>query len=41
MTLSTVVLDRDGVINRDSQAFIRSAAEWHALPGALEAIARW
>ena len=40
MTLSTVVLDRDGVINRDIPAFIKSAAEWHALPGALEAIAR-
>ena len=40
MTLTTVVLDRDGVINRDSPAFIKSAAEWHALPGALEAIAR-
>ncbi|RJS92562.1 D-glycero-beta-D-manno-heptose 1,7-bisphosphate 7-phosphatase [Salinisphaera sp. Q1T1-3] len=40
MTLSTVVLDRDGVINRDSEAFIKSPAEWHAIPGSLEAIAR-
>ena len=38
MTISTVVLDRDGVINRDSPAFIKSAAEWHALPGALESL---
>ncbi|NNF66298.1 MAG: D-glycero-beta-D-manno-heptose 1,7-bisphosphate 7-phosphatase [Gammaproteobacteria bacterium] len=35
-----VVLDRDGTINRDSDAFIKSAAEWEALPGSLEAITR-
>jgi D-glycero-D-manno-heptose 1,7-bisphosphate phosphatase len=35
-----VVLDRDGVINVDSEAFIKSPDEWVALPGALEAIAR-
>jgi D-glycero-D-manno-heptose 1,7-bisphosphate phosphatase len=35
-----VVLDRDGVINADSDAFIRSPDEWIALPGSLEAIAR-
>jgi D-glycero-D-manno-heptose 1,7-bisphosphate phosphatase len=35
-----VVLDRDGVINVDSDAFIKSPDEWVALPGALEAIAR-
>lgn len=35
-----VVLDRDGVINRDSADFIRSPAEWIPLPGSLEAIAR-
>lgn len=34
------MLDRDGVINEDSDAFIKSAAEWQPLPGALEAIAR-
>jgi D-glycero-D-manno-heptose 1,7-bisphosphate phosphatase len=34
-----IVLDRDGVINRESDAFIRSAAEWIPLPGALQAIA--
>ena len=34
-----VVLDRDGVINRESDAFIRSPAEWIPLPGSLEAIA--
>lgn len=35
-----VLLDRDGVINRDSTAYIRNAAEWVPLPGSLEAIAR-
>jgi D-glycero-D-manno-heptose 1,7-bisphosphate phosphatase len=34
------VLDRDGVINRDSAAYVKSATEWHALPGSLAAIAR-
>lgn len=34
-----VVLDRDGVINRESAAFIRSPAEWIPLPGSLAAIA--
>jgi D-glycero-D-manno-heptose 1,7-bisphosphate phosphatase len=35
-----VVLDRDGVINADSSAFIKSPDEWVPLPGSLEAIAR-
>lgn len=34
-----VVLDRDGVINRNTDAFIKSAAEWVPLPGSIEAIA--
>lgn len=35
-----VVLDRDGVINRESGDFIRTPREWLPLPGSLEAIAR-
>ncbi|PKY10606.1 D-glycero-beta-D-manno-heptose-1,7-bisphosphate 7-phosphatase [Acidithiobacillus marinus] len=35
-----VILDRDGVINEDSNAFIKSPAEWRPIPGSLEAIAR-
>jgi len=35
-----VILDRDGVINYDSPAFVKSPDEWVALPGSLEAIAR-
>ncbi len=36
----TVILDRDGVINEDSDAYIRSPQEWIPIPGSLEAIAR-
>jgi len=35
-----VLIDRDGVINRDSDEYIKSVAEWQPLPGSLEAIAR-
>lgn len=35
-----VILDRDGVINEDSDAFIKSVEECHLLPGSIEAIAR-
>ena len=35
-----IVLDRDGVINHDSDQFIKSPDEWTPIPGSLEAIAR-
>ena len=35
-----IVVDRDGVINHDSEQFIKSPAEWRPIPGSLEAIAR-
>jgi D-glycero-D-manno-heptose 1,7-bisphosphate phosphatase len=35
-----IILDRDGVINRDSDQFIKSPDEWRPIPGSLEAIAR-
>lgn len=35
-----IVLDRDGVINRDADDFIKSVAEWVPLPGSIEAIAK-
>jgi D-glycero-D-manno-heptose 1,7-bisphosphate phosphatase len=38
--MKLVILDRDGVINFDSAEFIKSPAEWKAIPGSLEAIAR-
>jgi len=34
------ILDRDGVINEDSDAYIKTPDEWRAVPGSLEAIAR-
>ena len=38
--MKLVILDRDGVINEDSDAFIKSPAEWLPIKGSLEAIAR-
>jgi D-glycero-D-manno-heptose 1,7-bisphosphate phosphatase len=38
--MKLVILDRDGVINQDSDEYIKSPEEWLPLPGALEAIAR-
>jgi D-glycero-D-manno-heptose 1,7-bisphosphate phosphatase len=35
-----IVLDRDGVINEDSDDYIKSADEWIPLAGSLEAIGR-
>ncbi len=35
-----IILDRDGVINQDSDQFIKSPDEWIPIPGSLEAIAR-
>ncbi len=38
--MQLVILDRDGVINEDSAAYIKSPEEWIPIPGSLEAIAR-
>jgi D-glycero-D-manno-heptose 1,7-bisphosphate phosphatase len=35
-----IILDRDGVINVDSDQFIKSPDEWIPIPGSIEAIAR-
>jgi len=35
-----VILDRDGVINEDSDDFIKSEDEWIPIPGSLEAMAQ-
>lgn len=37
--MKLVILDRDGVINEDSDEYIKSTAEWKPVPGSLEAIA--
>ena len=38
--MKLLILDRDGVINEDSDSFIKTPDEWIPLPGSLEAIAR-
>lgn len=38
--MKLIILDRDGVINYDSEQFIKSPDEWKPIPGSLEAIAR-
>ena len=38
--MKLIILDRDGVINQDSDAFIKTPAEWIPIPGSLEAIGR-
>jgi D-glycero-D-manno-heptose 1,7-bisphosphate phosphatase len=38
--MQLVILDRDGVINEDSDDYIKSPDEWRPIPGSLAAIAR-
>lgn len=38
--MKLIILDRDGVINQDSDAFIKSPDEFIPVPGSLEAIAK-
>ena len=38
--MKLVILDRDGVINKDSSTFIKSPDEWLPIKGSLEAVAR-
>jgi D-glycero-D-manno-heptose 1,7-bisphosphate phosphatase len=38
--MKLIILDRDGVINYDSDQYIKSPDEWRAIPGSLDAIAR-
>ncbi len=40
MTKKLIILDRDGVINHDSEQFIKSPDEWRPIEGSIEAIAR-
>lgn len=39
--MKVLILDRDGVINEDSDHDIKSVAEWHPIAGSLEAIGRF
>lgn len=38
--MKLIILDRDGVINEDSDQYIKSVSEWIPIAGSLEAIAR-
>ena len=38
--MKLLILDRDGVINHDSNDFIKTPEEWQPIKGSLEAIAR-
>lgn len=38
MAAQWIILDRDGVINYDSENYIKSADEWQPLPGSIDAI---
>jgi D-glycero-D-manno-heptose 1,7-bisphosphate phosphatase len=38
--MKLVILDRDGVINQDSDRFIKNPDEWRPIAGSLEAIAK-
>lgn len=38
--MKLIILDRDGVINHDSDQYIKSPDEWKPIPGSAEAIAR-
>lgn len=38
--MKLIILNRDGVINEDSDEYIKSPEEWVPIPGSLEAIAR-
>src|SRR6476619_642928 len=38
--MKLAILDRDGVINYDSDQYIKSPAEWRPIPGSIDAIAR-
>ena len=38
--MKLIILDMDGVINQDSDDYIKTELEWQAIPGSLQAIAR-
>ena len=37
--MKIIILDRDGVINHDSEEFVKSVDEWEPITGSIEAIA--
>jgi D-glycero-D-manno-heptose 1,7-bisphosphate phosphatase len=41
LKLNVLVLDRDGVINYDSDSYIKSVSEWIPIEGSIEAVAEF
>lgn len=38
--MKLIIFDRDGVLNQDSDDYIKTVDEWIALPGSMEAVGR-
>jgi len=38
--MKLIILDRDGVLNQDSDAYVKSVDEWIPLPGSVEAVGK-
>lgn len=38
--IKLIILDRDGVINKDSNAYVKTAAEWVPINGSIDAMVR-
>ena len=38
--MKLIILDMDGVVNQESDDYIKTEQEWQAIPGSLQAIAR-
>ncbi|MGB0503833.1 MAG: D-glycero-beta-D-manno-heptose 1,7-bisphosphate 7-phosphatase [Thalassolituus sp.] len=38
--MKLIILDRDGVLNQDSDAYVKSVDEWIAIPGSAEAVGK-
>lgn len=38
--MKLIILDRDGVLNQDSDDYVKSIDEWLPLPGSMEAVGR-
>lgn len=38
--MKLIILDRDGVLNQDSDDYVKSLDEWLPLPGSMEAVGR-
>jgi D-glycero-D-manno-heptose 1,7-bisphosphate phosphatase len=38
--IKLIILDRDGVINQDSDAYVKTADEWIPIPGSIDAVVR-